>query len=103
MSESASPERVVLSELDTEPHARPFGSDEPHTVRLSLDAGQSVAEHSHPGRTIVCYVVDGVLDLSLDGETHRVSAGDLVRFDGDQDISPTAVEDTTALLVLAKT
>lgn len=95
-------ERVALEGLESEPHARPFGDAEPRTVRLALDAGEAVPEHSHPGRSIVCYLVEGVLDLSLDGRTHRLSAGDVARFSGDQPIAPTAVEDATVLLVLAE-
>lgn len=101
MSEDASLERVALPALESAPHAAPFGQTEPKTVRLSMAAGESVAEHSHPGRTVICYVVDGVLNLSLDGESHQLETGDLARFSGDRDISPTAVEDATALLVLA--
>lgn len=102
MSEHAALEHIALSELDSAPHAAPFGQAEPKTVRLSLAEGESVTEHSHPGRTIICYVVEGVLDISLDGESHRLETGGLARFSGDQDISPTAVEDATALLVLAE-
>ena len=102
MSEHASLEHVSLRDLESAPHAVPFGQAEPRTVKLSLAEGESVAEHSHPGRTVICYVVDGVLALSLDGEHHRLESGELARFSGDQDISPTAVEDATALLVLAE-
>ncbi|AEN05249.1 Cupin 2 conserved barrel domain protein [halophilic archaeon DL31] len=102
MSDHASLEHVSLANLDSAPHAAPFGQDEPRTVRLALDAGESVAEHEHPGKTIICYVVEGVLDLSLDGEEHRLEAGALARFSGDQAISPTAVEDASVLLVLAE-
>lgn len=95
-------DRVALAALEAEPHARPFGGDEPHTVRLSLDAGDAVAEHTHPGRTVVCHLLEGTLDLSLDGETHRLAADEVARFSGDRHIAPTAVEDATALLVLAE-
>lgn len=95
-------ERVALEDLEAEPHARLFGGDEPRTVRLSLDAGDAVAEHTHPGRTIVCHLLEGTLDLSLDGRTHRLVAGEVARFSGDQRIAPTAVESATALLVLAE-
>jgi hypothetical protein len=39
--------------------------------------------------------------VELDGETHELDAGALVQFDGDREISPRAVTDVTALLVLA--
>jgi len=40
--------------------------------------------------------------MSLGEDDHRLVAGDVLRFDGDQDISPTAERDTVALLVLAR-
>jgi quercetin dioxygenase-like cupin family protein len=90
-----------LDELDGQPHANVFPDAEPKTVRLSLDAGDEVATHSHPDREIVFYLVDGAIELGLDGETHELTAGDVARFDGDQDIAPSAIEDSTALIVLA--
>jgi len=74
---------------------------EPKTVRLTLDAGESVPAHRHPDREIVLLLRSGELDLELGAERHRLTAGDVIRFDGEQDISPTAVEDSDALLVLA--
>lgn len=96
-------QRVALDDLDDEPHAHPFGSDEPTVVRLSLAAGESVPEHSHPGRTVVCNGLEGELTLRLDGDGHDLAAGDLVRFSGDRDVSPVARTDCEALLVLAET
>jgi quercetin dioxygenase-like cupin family protein len=76
---------------------------EPHTVRLALDAGEEIPPHQHPDRDIVLYLCSGKLDLHLGTETVDVAAGDAVRFDGNQDISPRAREDSVALLVLAPT
>jgi len=95
------PQIRALDDLDGEPHANPFPDSEPKTVRLTLDAGESVPPHDHPGREIVCYLVDGELELTLGDDTHRLTAGDVARFDGDQQISPEAVTDSTAVLVLA--
>jgi len=95
-------EKEQLSELETEPHAILFDGAEPRTIRLSLDADQRVDEHRHPGRVIVIYLIEGAIDLSLDGEVHRLTAGEAIRFDGDQDIAPAAIEDSTALVVLAE-
>jgi len=95
-------DRVALDDLTATPHAHPFDGDEPKTVRLALSAGESVPEHTHPGRTVVCYVRSGTLDLGLDGADHRLTAGDLARFDGGRDVAPTAREDCEALLVLAE-
>lgn len=97
----AEPETVRLDDLDGEPHASVFPGEEPKTVRLSLAAGEGVAEHNHPDRTVVFHALEGAFDVALDGETHRVEAGELLRFDGERSVEPTAREDGTALIVLA--
>jgi len=91
----------TLSDLDGEPHARVFPDAEPKTVRLTLAAGDSVPAHTHPDREIICYLVSGRLELNVGEETETLDAGDIARFDGDREIAPTAIEDSTALLVLA--
>lgn len=95
------PQIQDIGELTGEPHANPFPDAEPKTVRLKLDDGESVPAHSHPGRDIVFYMVEGELELTLGDDTHQLTAGDVARFDGNQDIAPEAVRETTALIVLA--
>jgi uncharacterized protein (DUF2249 family) len=90
-----------LDESDGVPHANVFPGEEPKTVRLRLSAGERVPGHRHPDRQIVVYLVSGRMDLDLDGETLELDAGDVVRFDGEREVSPRAVTDCTALLVLA--
>ena len=90
-----------LQELDGVPHANAFPSEEPKTIRLTLSEGEHVEPHAHPDREIVLYLVSGSLELRLDGEPYHVNQGDVVHFDGAQDISPVAKTDSTALLVLA--
>lgn len=94
-------ERVTLEQADGQPHARLFDG-EPQTIRLTLEAGDSIAPHQHPDREIVLHVLEGALTVTLGEDEHEVPAGDVVRFDGRQYVSPEALEDTTALLVLAK-
>lgn len=91
----------TLHDVDGQPHANVFPEEEPKTIRLRLPAGEEVAPHTHPGRDIVFYLLTGTLRLRLDEDTHTIPAGDIVRFDGDQEISPYAVEESTALIVLA--
>jgi uncharacterized protein (DUF2249 family) len=93
--------RTSLAELGDTPTAVAFPGETPKTVRLDLDAGETVPSHIHPEKEIVMYLVSGELDLTLDGETHHAAADDLLRFDGDQQIELTATDATTALLVLA--
>jgi len=97
------PTTVHLDDLDGTPHAAVFPGEEPKTVRLTLAAGEATPAHQHPDRKLVLSLRSGELELGLGGETHRVVAGDVVRFDGDQDISIRAVEGSTALLVMALT
>jgi quercetin dioxygenase-like cupin family protein len=91
-----------LAELESTPHASVFPNREPKTIRLELEAGEEIPRHTHPGRGIVLYVLEGRLELRLDAESYELTADDVARFDGDQDISPRAIEDSTALIVLAK-
>lgn len=90
-----------LDELDGQPHANVFPDTEPKTIRLTLNGGEEVAPHSHPGREIVFYLVEGTVELQLGDQTRKLTAGDVARFDGDQEIAPRAVEKTTALIVLS--
>ncbi|MFB6280961.1 MAG: cupin domain-containing protein [Haloferacaceae archaeon] len=89
-----------LDDLDARPHAEAWGG-EPRTVRLALDAGESVPEHTHPDRAVVVAVLEGELVLSLDGTDLTATAGDLVRFDGRRRVAPRARTDATALVVLS--
>lgn len=102
MSEStaAGTERVSLDTDDATGRTRVFDG-EPKTIQLSLDAGESIPAHEHPRQDIVFLLRSGAVDLTLGDETLSLSPGDVVRFDGDQNISPAATADSEALLVLA--
>lgn len=95
------PELVSLADLDSEPHATLF-EGEPKTIRLSLSAGEAIAPHQHPDRRIVFHVLDGELEVTIGEESYRLCTGDVARFDGDQDISPEAIENSEALLVMVE-
>jgi quercetin dioxygenase-like cupin family protein len=60
--------------------------------------------HSHPGKDVALFVVDGRFEVRLDDDTYRVEAGDCLRFDGEHEIAPRATDDgpATALVVLAR-
>lgn len=94
-------ERTSIDELTEAPHAEVFEEPSPRTVRLHLEAGETVPRHSHPGTDVVCYVVDGTLEIEVDGEPITAAAGDVVRFSGDREVSPEALEDARAILVFA--
>lgn len=95
------PEVASLDDLTDTPHARPFDAGEPAVIRLRLDAGESVPPHRHPDRRIVLHVLSGRLEVDLDDETHGLEPRDVVRFDGRREVSPRALEDSEALVVLA--
>jgi quercetin dioxygenase-like cupin family protein len=95
------PELTALDELSETPHATVFETDDPRTIRLELEPGGQLPAHQHPDTNVVLYLRTGTLELTLDEETYTLSADDVIRFDGDQDISPRAREACTALLVFA--
>ncbi|WP_156589352.1 cupin domain-containing protein, partial [Halorubrum sp. CBA1125] len=69
--------------------------------RFEIEPGGTVPEHDHPGHVVLFHVLTGAIDVRLDGEPHPVEAGEVLRFDGDLSVEPTAREDSTALVVLA--
>jgi len=91
-----------LTDLDGSPHANVFPQAEPKTIRLTLDAGERVDPHRHPGREIVFYLLEGGIDLHLGEDTFELAEGDIARFGGDQEIAPVASKQSTALIVLAR-
>lgn len=91
----------TLDELEGRPHANVFPGAEPRTIRLVLPEGDEVPAHTHPDREIVLHLVEGAIELRVGDERHDLTAGDVARFDGDREISPRALEDSTALIVLA--
>jgi len=95
-------ELTALDDLTATPHARPFEAGEPTVIRLALDADERVDPHTHPERQIVLYLRQGRLELDLDEETHSLEAGDVIRFDGKREVSPYALEESEALIVLAQ-
>jgi quercetin dioxygenase-like cupin family protein len=96
-------ERTSLDDLTATPHAEVFDERRPRTVRLQLPAGERVPEHTHPGTDVVLHLLDGRLELTVGDETHDLSPGELVRFSGDETVSPHAVEASTAVVVFAPT
>lgn len=95
------PEITALKELTKTPHAEVFDRQEPRTVRLQLDAGEQMPPHTHPGTDIVLYLVSGHLELWLDDDCHEMTPEQLARFSGEREISPHALEPSTAIVVFA--
>lgn len=97
------PELTTLSELTAEPHADVFEEQRPRTVRLSLDADERIPPHTHPGTDVVFHLTSGRLELTVGGETYDLTGRQIVRCSGDRELSPRALEPSTAVVVLAPT
>jgi len=95
------PETATLDGLEQTPHAEMFEAGRPRTVRLELDAEQRIPPHTHPGKDIVLHLLSGRLELSLNDETYDLHPNELIRFSGEREVSPDAVEESTALIVFA--
>jgi hypothetical protein len=46
--------------------------------------------------------LEGAVELHLGAETFELAAGEIARFDGEQEVSPVASEGSVALTVLAR-
>ncbi|PGF17994.1 cupin [Natrinema sp. CBA1119] len=95
------PAITSVDELEATPHAEVFDERTPRTVRLRLEADDSVPAHRHPESNVVLHLLEGEVELTLGDDVYTLETGEIVQFDGDQDISPYAVDDSTALIVFA--
>jgi len=98
---SLMPAITSVDELEATPHAEVFDERNPRTVRLRLEADDSVPAHRHPESNVVLHLLEGEVELTLGDEVYTLESGDIAQFDGDQDISPHAIDESTALLVFA--
>ncbi len=66
----------ALPEVQPKPgwHGRFFHSENMTFAYYDLDAGASLHAHSHENEE-VWHIIDGDVDLTLDGETRNVTAG----------------------------
>ena len=77
-----------------------FEGAEPRTAYLTLEADERVPKHDHPGRTVICSLRSGRLRFEHDDGSVELEPGDVLRFDGETDVSVVAVEDSEALVVV---
>lgn len=61
---------------------------------LHIDAGEALSLQYHERKDESLLVVKGVMDLELDGQTHRLAVGDTVHITPGTRHRMTAVEDT---------
>jgi mannose-6-phosphate isomerase-like protein (cupin superfamily) len=91
---------LATDELDADPGAVAF--EAPRTVCLQLDAGEGVAPHSHPGHDVLMIALDGTLAVGLGEDSYALSAGEVLRFEGEREVAPEGRTDATALVVLCE-
>lgn len=85
MKRAAPPEVLVRTE-----HGR--------SLLFSLDAGEGVPEHTHPGQTVVLAVLAGRVDVTRDSAA-SLNAGEVITHDGAQPLSMMAAQAGTRVLV----
>ena len=68
---------------------------------FAFDAGQGLSEHTAPFDAIV-NVLDGVADVSIDGDPHRVGAGEFIVMPAGRPHSLSAVTRFKMLLVMIR-
>lgn len=101
-------ERMPVHRLDTLPTRELFPGFTARLVHTPLvtqsfvdcTAGASFPEHQHPQEQTVI-VLDGALDLVVDGETHRLTPGMVYVIPGNVPHAGTAVVDTRVLDVFS--
>jgi quercetin dioxygenase-like cupin family protein len=72
------------------------------TVTLfAFDQGQGLSEHTTPFDALV-HVLDGVVDITISGETQRLVAGDMVIMPANEPHGLQGVEAFKMLLVMIK-
>jgi quercetin dioxygenase-like cupin family protein len=77
-----------------------FKSDDLEVMRLVLRAGKSLPPHKVAGEiTIQC--VEGSIDVTAEGQSHVLQAGQLLFLLGNVAHGVTALEDSSALVTVA--
>ncbi|HSC87737.1 MAG TPA: cupin domain-containing protein [Polyangiaceae bacterium] len=77
-----------------------FKSKDLEVLRLVLQAGHSVPEHSVSGEiTVQC--IEGSIDFTVGGQSHVLHAGQLLYVQGGAKHSVAALEDASVLVTIA--
>ena len=92
--------RPLGARLAQEKSAALFKSDDLEVMRLVLLSGRSLPPHSVAGEiTVQC--IEGSVDVTVDGASHVLRAGELLYLAGGVTHGVTALEDSSALVTLA--
>jgi quercetin dioxygenase-like cupin family protein len=77
-----------------------FKSEDLEVMRLVLLAGKSLPPHRVPGEiTVQC--IEGSIDVTVDGQSHVLLAGQLLYLGGGVTHGVTALQDSSALVTVA--
>lgn len=77
-----------------------FKSEDLEVMRLVLLAGNALPAHKVPGEiTVQC--IEGALDVTADGTSHLLRAGQLLYLSGGVVHGVTALDDSSALVTVA--
>lgn len=77
-----------------------FKAQDLEVMRLVLQAGKSLPPHQVAGE-ITIHCIEGVLDVTLDGRSHVLRAGQLLFLAGGAVHGVTALQDASALVTIA--
>lgn len=87
------------SRLATEPTKALFKSDQLELIRLVLQAGKSFPPHQVLGE-ITIHCIEGEIDVTVDGESHILKAGQLLFLKGGTQHGVVALQDASALVTI---
>ena len=76
-----------------------FKSEQLEVMRLVLQAGKSLPPHSVPGE-ITIHCIEGRIDITLDSQSHRLDAGEMLFLARSQSHGVRALEDSSALVTI---
>lgn len=92
--------RPLGARLKQEKTVALFKSENLEVMRLVLLAGKSLPPHSVPGEiTVQC--IEGAIDVTADGRSHVLQAGQLLYLAGGVTHGVTALQDSSALVTVA--
>lgn len=70
-------------------------------IRIAMKAGQQMKEHKTP-YPIIIHVLEGEIDLGVNGQTHHMKSNDIISLEGDIPHDLSAKRDTVIRLSLSK-
>ncbi len=92
--------RPLGSGLSIEKTTALFKSNDLEVMRLVLVAGKSLPPHKVPGE-ITIHCIEGALDVTAEGKSQVLHAGQLLYLSGNVLHGVTALEDSSALVTVA--